>query len=252
MGIGKKKISFIVPVYRSKRFIKKNLEELKLSVGNFFDNFEIIVVVDGCKSSLLEVKKVEGIKILSYSQNRGKGFALKYGTSNATGEFITFIDADMDLHPDLLLNFIPYLSNADMVVGSKRHPFSDLEYPLMRKVFSKGFWFIQKIILGVALRDTQTGLKIIRRELADIVMPLVLVKRYAFDVELCFLAQKNGFRVVEAPVKVTTNVGSTIGGNNIFGLLKTAKGMFWDICAIRYRYSVLKYYQKKYAEERFK
>ncbi|MDP2925331.1 MAG: glycosyltransferase family 2 protein [Nanoarchaeota archaeon] len=240
--IKSKKLSVIVPVYSAESFIAKNLEIMKNSISKYFCNFEIIAVIDGdVDNSFEEATKVKGIKVVGYKDNHGKGNALMYGFLHSKGDYITFIDCDMDIHPDQLKNFIPYLATADLVIGSKRHPFSKLHYPLIRKILSIGFRVYSWLVLGVSLRDTQSGLKLIKREVLEVIMPLLLVKRYAFDIELCFLAQKHGFRTVESPLYVTYNTfrKSTIKFKNIIG-------MFLDVLAIRYRYSITGFYQKKF------
>lgn len=242
-----KKLSVIVPVYKGEKFIQKNLIEMKKRIANTFPIFEIIVVVDGAlDKSFEEASKVSEIKVFEYNKNQGKGYALKFGFEKSTGDFITFVDCDMDLDPEQLKNFVPYLATADLIIGSKRHPFSKVEYPLIRKILSEGFSFYSQIVLGVGLRDTQTGLKLIKREVLEVIMPLIVVKRYAFDVELMFLAQKHGFRTVEAPVHIEYKFsGSGVNQNSIIG-------MFIDVLAIKYRYTILKYYQKKYWETKYK
>jgi glycosyltransferase involved in cell wall biosynthesis len=238
-----KKLSVIVPVFRGEKFIAKNLEKMKNSISKYFPINEIIVVIDGhsIDNSLSEAKKVEGVKVLSYETNQGKGHALKYGFEHSTGDFITFVDADLDIDIENLKNFLPYLSTADLVIGSKRHPFSKVKYPLKRKILSKGFQIYSWLILQVHLRDTQSGLKIMKREVLEVIMPLILIKRYAFDLELCFLAQKHGFRTVEAPIFLHFQV-STGSGINI----KAIRGMFLDVLAIRYRYTFKHFYQKEF------
>ncbi len=241
-----KKLSVIIPVYNAEKFIAKNLEKIKQSISRYFPNYEIIAVIDGNgDKSMKEAKKVKGIKVIGFVENKGKGAALKYGFENSTGDYITFLDCDMDINPEQLKNFIPYMATADLVIGSKRHPFSKVEYPWDRKILSKGFQIYSWMILQVHLRDTQSGLKLIKREVLKVIMPLILVKRYAFDLELCFLAQKHGFRTVEAPISINYQfVGSGINKRAILG-------MFLDVLAIRYRYSFLNYYQKKFWEEKF-
>ncbi|MEK6819455.1 MAG: glycosyltransferase [Nanoarchaeota archaeon] len=237
------KLSVIVPVYKAEKFITGNLENIRDSVSKYFSDSEIIAVIDGnFDGSMEQAKKVKGIKVIGYEKNRGKGAALKYGFEHSHGDYITFIDCDMDIHPDQLRNFIPYMTSADLVIGSKRHPFSRIRYPWYRKVLSKGFQLYSWLILQVHLRDTQSGLKLIKREVLEVIMPLILVKKYAFDLELCFLAQKHGFRTVEAPLSIDYQFRS---GINFF---KAIKGMFLDVLAIRYRYSFLNYYQKKFWE----
>lgn len=246
LALYNKKVSIIVPVYRGEKFIKNSLDTIKESVSRHFENFEIIAVIDGeVDKSLGEAKKVKGIKVVSYKNNMGKGYALKQGFKHCTGEFVTFIDSDIDLHPDQLKNFIPYLATADLIIGSKRHPFSRKNYPLKRILLSKGYQLFSKMVLGINLRDTQTGLKLIKKEVLDIIMPLVMVKKHAFDLELCFLAQKHGFRIVEAPISIDYKFsGSSINPN-------TVSSMFLDTLAIRYRYSILNHYQKMYHKNRF-
>jgi len=241
-----KKISIIVPVYKAEKFIRKNLEQIKKATLKVFPNSEVIAVIDGfVDNSYEEAKKVKGIKVVGYLVNQGKGNALKYGFQHSTGDFITFIDCDMDFDPSQLKNFIPYMATADLVIGSKRHPFSKIYYSLKRRIMSKGFQIYSWLILGVHLRDTQSGLKLIKREVLDIIMPLVLVKKYAFDLELCFLAQKHGFRMVEAPVYINQKFGSTTITN------RAIRSMFMDVLAIRYRYSILRYYQKEFWKNKF-
>jgi len=241
-----KKISIIVPVYKAEKFIRKNLEQIKKATLKVFPNSEVIAVIDGfVDNSYEEAKKVKGIKVVGYLVNQGKGNALKYGFQHSTGDFITFIDCDLDFDPSQLKNFIPYMATADLVIGSKRHPFSKIYYSLKRRIMSKGFQIYSWLILGVKLRDTQSGLKLIKREVLDIIMPLVLVKKYAFDLELCFLAQKHGFRMVEAPVYINQKFGKTTITN------RAIRSMFMDVLAIRYRYSILRYYQKEFWKNKF-
>lgn len=241
-----KKLSVIVPVYKAEKFIVRNLEKMKESISKYFPNYEIIAVIDGNgDNSMREARKVKGIKVIGFKENKGKGASLKYGFENSTGDYITFMDCDMDIHPEQIKNFIPYMATADLVIGSKRHPFSKVNYPLSRKILSKGFQIYSWLILQVHLKDTQSGLKLIKREVLEVIIPLILIKRYAFDLELCFLAQKHGFRTVEAPI----NINYQFSGSGINK--KSILGMFLDVLAIRYRYSILRYYQKKYWEERF-
>jgi dolichol-phosphate mannosyltransferase len=235
------KLSVIVPIYNGEKYIKKNLEIMKRSLSKIFERYEIIAVIDGTRDgSLKEVKKVKGIKIASYRNNRGKGYAIRYGCKYITGNIVTFIDSDMDLHPRLLKNFIPYLSTADIIIGSKRHPFSKIDYPFLRRVLSKLYQIFSKIVLGVGLSDTQSGIKLIKKEVLEVIFSLIQIDGFAFDVELCFLAQKHGFRVVEAPIHLNYQFnGSTI---KLGSIIK----MFFDTLSIRLRYSILKTYQKQF------
>ena len=241
-----KKVSIIIPIYKGEKYIEKNLIIMQNSFLSMFDAVEIIGVVDGkTDDSFNEASKVKGVTIVGYEENRGKGYALKYGYGFATGELIIFIDSDMDIHPKLLKHFFPYLATADMVIGSKRHPFSKLNYPFIRRVLSNLYYLFCRIVLGVSLRDTQTGIKLFKREVLDVILPLVVINGFAFDVELCFLAQKQGFRVVEAPININfQNNGSSI-------CMRSIIKMFFDTLSIRFRYSVLRKYQRLFWQTNF-
>ena len=243
-----KRYSIIIPIYKAESFIKKNLEEIKRTIDEIFPDNEIIAVIDGeDDNSKQEAVKVDGILTYSYKTNKGKGHALYHGFKQSTGKFIAFVDCDLDLDPSQLINFVPYLTTSDIVVGSKRHPFSKINYPFKRKVLSIGFFLYSRIILGVRLRDTQSGLKLIKREALEIIMPLLQVKRFSFDLELCFLAQKHGFKMVEAPLHLTyqqfEEVSSTIRFKDIFI-------MFYEVLQIRVNYSFKKVYQKEFWKNR--
>jgi glycosyltransferase involved in cell wall biosynthesis len=235
-----KKLSIIIPAYRQGKTIHNNLEVIKRKMAGVVKNFEIIVVVDGkIDNTLIEAKKVRGIKIIAYNNNKGKGYALKKGFEASTGEIVTFLDADMDIDPLQLKRMYPYLSAADMVIGSKRHPFSKIYYPFSRRVLSWCYSMFNRIFFGLKLSDTQSGIKLMKRDVLEVVLPYVLVKRYAFDLELCFLAHKHGFRIVEAPFELKYKFSGS--GINT----EAVKNMLQDTLAIWYRYYILRYYQKK-------
>lgn len=237
-------LSVVVPVYRAETFIKKNLQAFLKSVNRLkpevVDQVEVVAVIDGeVDKSRLEAEKVKGVRVVSYKENRGKGHALLTGVKHAKGNIITFLDADGDFHPDQVANLFPYLATADIVVGSKRHPFSRVDYPLSRRVLSRGYQLLSNIILGTSLRDTQSGLKLMKREVLEVILPSITIKRFGFDIELCFLAQMHGFRTVEAPVSLDFKGTSTVGPRVPFR-------MGLDLLAIRWRYSYKKYYQQQY------
>jgi hypothetical protein len=130
--------------------------------------------------------------------------------------------------------------NADVIVGSKRHPVSRVNYPLLRKVLSFGYHLGAKILFGLPLTDTQSGIKIFRREVVEEILPRLLVKRYAMDIEILAVAKYLGFnRIYEAPIEVRFNVAtSRIDWKTIFH-------MAWDTMAVFYRLHILHYYNDK-------
>ncbi len=145
------------------------------------------------------------IVVVESPANHGKGASLVLGATIARGARIAFLDADLDLHPSLLhkLNATMDATGADAVIGSKRHPESDVRVPFVRGVLSAGYFFIVRTLFGMrSLRDTQTGIKLFKRQTLRAVLPRLLVKRFAFDLELLVNVHRTGARIAEAPVKI--------------------------------------------------
>lgn len=244
--------SIIIPIHGSKTKLKENitkiLNSLKTNKSFYLRDWEVIAVIDGESQENYKTLKTirnKRFRFYQYKDNMGKGYALLYGFSKSKGNYITFIDSDGDIPFEQLFNFFPYLASADVVIGSKRHPFSKVNYPFTRKIMSKGFQFLSFIILGSRLRDTQSGLKVIKREVLDVLSSQIKINRFAFDVELCFLATKHGFRIVEAPIYIEYQGETTIKFSTIFS-------MFMDLLRIKYWYAFKKIYQKRFIKNKFK
>jgi glycosyltransferase involved in cell wall biosynthesis len=245
--MGKKVVSIIVPAHNQQKTIKQDLENIHKVMSQTRWSFEIIVVVDGSKDKTFdEAKKAvgENIKIFGYENNKGKGYAVRYGMARAKGEYISFIDAGMDINPNgisMLLEYMEWYS-ADIIVGSKRHPGSKVNYPFIRKVYSFVYYLLIKFLFGLCLKDTQTGLKVFKRNVLEKVMPRLLVKQFAFDIEILAVADHLGFKkIYEAPVEVNFDFrGSHISYALIFD--KNVQGIIRDTLAVWYRLRILKYY----------
>lgn len=244
------KISVIVPAYNEEKAIERTVAVLSSYLADAFDDFEIVVVSDGSRDQTFKIAKnlASGrIKIFEYQPNRGKGHALKYGFSKAEGDLVVFYDTGIDFPPSQIGDFIQVLekTSSDLVIGSKRHPRSKVNYPFKRRIISLMAQLCTRLLFNLNVTDTQVGLKVFRRKVLQEVMPLMLVKRYAFDIELLALARRRGFKIIEAPVELNLNFGTAgfIFGPN--GVWKT----FLDTLGIFYRLKIMGFYDKN-AEER--
>jgi len=160
---------------------------------------------------------------------------------------IGFIDAGMELDPNgislLLEHFLWY--NADIVVGSKRHPASKVVYPWQRIIISVGYQIIVRLLFGLNIKDTQVGMKFFRREVLEKVLPRLLVKAFAFDIEMLSVANHLGYkRIFEAPVELKMKFAGGVSTIASKGFIKTSWSMFWDTAAVFYRLRILNYYDK--------
>ncbi|MBI4830114.1 MAG: glycosyltransferase family 2 protein [Candidatus Lindowbacteria bacterium] len=244
------KLSVLMPAYREGAGIYDNVRETFKILRESNRDFEIIVIDDGSPDNTYEeaerfASQNPRVKIVRNATNLGKGSALREGFSKSTGDLVAFIDADLDLHPRQLQVFFDYMrgENADVVIGSKRHPQSKLYYPFHRKIVSAVYFFLVKLMFRLPIHDTQTGLKLFKRKVLEVVFPQMLVKKFAFDLELLVLAHRHGFKIAEAPVVVDyrPNIGRKI---RHWVSLNDIYTTWWDTMAIFYRLYILRHYDK--------
>jgi len=208
---------------------------------------EVIAVVDGSPDkSYTEAKKVRrpNLTVVKYNVNKGKGYAVRYGMARAEGDYISFIDAGMDIDPNGISMILEHMEwyNADVIVASKKHPASQVNYPLIRKIYSFVYYLMVKVLFGLNVKDTQTGLKVYRRQVLEKVFPRLVVKQFAFDIEILAVAKRLGFsRIFEAPVKVNWGKANTCFTPFMF-MDKYIQAIIVDTIAIFYRMKLLKYY----------
>ncbi|MCX7920366.1 MAG: glycosyltransferase family 2 protein [bacterium] len=247
------KISIIMPAYNEGNHIYANIMETKQLFDGAGCRYEIIVVDDGSQDNTFsEAQRAvacapEIIKLTRNTTNIGKGFAIREGFKLVTGDMVVFLDSDLELHPNQikLLFEIMQQQHADVVIGSKRHPQSKLDYPLKRRIVSAVYFFLVKLLFGLPIRDTQTGLKLFKRNVLDEVMPVLLVKRFAFDLELLANIHHFGYTIAESPVIV-----------NYRGKMRAHIGLraiwqtWFETMAVFYRMHILKYYDTKKSEIR--
>lgn len=238
------KLSLVVPAYRQAASIYQDVQNIRRVLDGLDMEYEVIVVVDGHVDDTYEAAlplRHDGVIVLGYQQNQGKGHAVRHGMSAASGDIVGFLDAGGDLDPEYVKLAVRQLveHDADIVVGSKRHPESEVHYPTLRRLYSAGYQSLTWLLFGFNVRDTQVGLKIFRREVVEDILPLLLVKRFAFDVELLAVARMLGYsKFEESPIRLNLVFPSSIGG------LKTINKMLWDTAAVCYRMNILRYYQR--------
>lgn len=234
--------SIILCAYNEGDVIEKTIHRVDCAMRRTGLNYEIIVVDDGSlddtKEKVINYKDRNGkshLEVVSYQKNVGKGNAVKAGFELARGDFIVVMDSDLDVDPEQIPSYIEALKNSDVVVASKWHPKSRASITLSRKALSLGFNVLSKLFVGIKLRDTQTGLKAFRRSVLERMMPKLIVKRYASDLELLAACNHCGFKITVLPVNVRVN--------GLIGFKEILK-MAFDLFRIAYRLRILKCYQR--------
>jgi glycosyltransferase involved in cell wall biosynthesis len=237
-------LSVVVPAYREGQRIYDNLKRLLSELDKLDATYEVVVVSDGNTDTTVdEARRVRSprLRVFHYPMNIGKGFALSLGVDQSVGSLVTFIDADMELDPANISGFIKLMqkTNCDAVIGSKRHRMSQVSYPKFRRIQSWIYQQLVRILFNLDVRDTQTGLKLFRRQVLAEALPLLAIKRFAFDLELLVVASQLGYRnVCEAPIRLDYKFESSVN-------LGSAWRILWDTAAIFYRLRILRYYQRR-------
>ena len=244
-----KKLSVIVPAYKQEKYIKKDLLRIYKVLKETAYKFEIIVVVDGTSldKTYKKAKEIKNpyIRVFGYKTNKGKGQAVRYGMTKARGDIITFIDSGGDINPQGITMLLEHMKwyGTDIIIGSKLHTASKVKnYPLQRKILTFGYYFLVKALFRLNVRDTQTGLKAYKRRVLDDVLPRLVIKRFAFDVEILAVAKRLGYTMADAPVRVTFEpANSSLIG---LGILKSILIFVLDTVSVWYRMYILRFYDE--------
>ena len=154
----------------------------------------------------------------------------------STGDAVIFIDGDMEIDFNTISKYVDALENADIVIATKWHNESTVSMPFSRMLLSRTFNVMVRLLIGFNLKDTQVGLKVIKRSAVNKIFPRLSVKRYAFDVELLALAHLYGLKIVELPVKL--KLASSFKPKDVWH-------MFVDLLGIAYRLRIIRWYQRQ-------
>lgn len=207
---GKKNcLCVIMPAYNEGMHIKENLLKASSIISGFVHNYKIIVVNDGSSDNTLDeiIKASESdskIAYISYKPNQGKGKAITNGVLYANADYIAFLDSDLELNPIMLKSFLKAMKDekADIVIGSKLHKASRLEYPIIRRIMSIGYYFVLKIMFRLDIKDTQTGIKLFKAPVIKSLTENMITDGYAYDIEILAKANKAGCKIVEMPIEL--------------------------------------------------
>jgi glycosyltransferase involved in cell wall biosynthesis len=241
-------LSLVTPVHNGAAFIEDSVRGMLDVLDRLGRPSELIVVDDGSTDRSAALANAVGdprVHVLRYEQNQGKGVAVTCGLAHARGRLVGWLDSDRDIDPEVIVRAARRFEetpDVDAVIGSKRHPDSQVQYPAIRRVYSAGFQLLVRLLFRVNVRDTQVGAKLFRREMLETVVPLLLIKRYAYDLELLAVGAEFGFdRIEEAPIRLDYR----FAGSGITS--EAVRWMFVDTLAIAYRIHLRHHYVRRYA-----
>lgn len=225
-------ISVVIPAYNEEKRIKDTIKRIQAHLEMKKKPYEIIVVDDGSSDNTCDViRKLADDKIylLSYGENKGKGFAVKVGMLSAKMSLCLFSDADLSTPIEELDKFLT--QKADIIIGSRNLAESKitLAQPLIRQKLGKAFPWIVERIAPLGIKDTQCGFKLFTRDCAHAIFKRVKTNRFGFDVEALYIARKLGYTIIEMPVEWKNSGGSKVN------IIIDAPRMLLDTIMIRWR-----------------
>ncbi len=200
-------LSIIVPAFNEEARLGRMLEAyLPYFAGRYGGGVEIIVVVNGSRDRTAAVAqgfegKFSQLRVIVEPRPVGKGGAVLIGLARATGDKVGFVDADGATPPEAFQQLAERLGSAGAIIASRWIPGAEVSprQPLSRRVASRCFNRLVRILFGLRITDTQCGAKLMSREAVRAVLPRVGITRWAFDVDLLFQLHRAGFAIVEIP-----------------------------------------------------
>ncbi len=203
----KKLLTIVMPAYNEEKLIYDNLMTVIGETEKYTDSFDIIVVNDGSrdetKAEIIRAKEDDPrIHMISYKENRGKGYAVKRGVLRSNAEYTAFLDSDLELPAYQLEDYIKKIreEDADIVIGSKMHKDSHIDYSPFRKLMSVVFYIMVKVLFRLDVKDTQTGIKLFKTQSIKPVFEKAVIRHFSFDIEILAIAGHMGLKIVEMPV----------------------------------------------------
>ena len=201
--------SIVIPAYNEGERIGATLEKVTAYLEKMGWRAEVIVVDDGSRDATAEIvrgwaRKNPVIRLLENPGNRGKGYSVRHGMLEASGEILLFTDADLSspiYEAEKLIAAL--LRGADIAIGSRwvdAHMQTERQ-PLYRQFFGRIYNLLLPVILGLHFKDTQCGLKAFTAPAARAIFPRLRIDRWGFDPEILFLAVKAHMTIAEVPVE---------------------------------------------------
>ncbi len=201
--------SIVFPAYNESERITRSLDQVLNFIAAQCWDAEVLVVNDGSRDDTAEIVRRyaachPAVRLIENPGNRGKGYSVRNGVLNASGEYILFSDADLSspIHEAVKL-FDGLRAGADAAIGSRwlNPELMTERQSIFRQFVGRVFNLLNRIVLGLKFKDTQCGMKAFTRRAAQDIFPRQHIERWGFDPEILFIARKLGYKTVEIGVE---------------------------------------------------
>jgi dolichyl-phosphate beta-glucosyltransferase len=227
-------LSVVVPAYEEAARLGASLDRILAFLAGRGERFEVLGVDDGSRDATADVAARfvdRGVVVHRLETNRGKGAALRVGVLASRGRRVLLTDADLSAPIEDLPRLEARMPEAELVLGSRAMATSRItrRQPLYRELMGKTFNLFVRLAGVRGLHDTQCGFKLLDGEVARDLFRDLTVDRFAYDVELVWLARQRGHRVVEEGVRWADSPDSRVHA------FRDSLHMMWDLVRLRLR-----------------
>jgi len=230
-------ISIVVPAYNEERRLPATVDSLLAYLGAREWPWEIVIVNDGSKDGTAAVAaryaaNDDRIRLVENPGNRGKGYSVRHGVLEATGDWILFTDSDLSAPIEELdkLMAAAGAQSARVAIGSRAldRGLIEVHQSAFREMAGRIFNLLMRAATGLPFSDTQCGFKLFERVAAREIFRRQTIERWGFDAELLFIARRLGYKAIEVPVRWSHSEGTKV---SMFG---DSLNMFLDLLRIRW------------------
>ena len=220
-------ISVCMPAYNEEQNLPGMIADVVSVMRGRGDEFEIVVTNDGSKDRTGAVlqqltQTYPELRPVEHPVNRGYGAAVFTAITNATKDLVFFTDSDRQFKLEELDRLLPYIGNADMVVGY-RAPRRD---PPLRVLFGKGWSTLVTLLFGYTARDIDCAFKLFRREVIEKVGPQIQSRGATFSAEFLVRTKRAGFRIKEVPVSHLPRTAGNPTGAKLHVILRAFRELW--------------------------
>jgi glycosyltransferase involved in cell wall biosynthesis len=235
MNPGSPKLSLVIPAFNEENRLPETLERIAGYINSSGRDTEVIVVDDGSEDGTVRVAesfrgKIGNLRVISNGQNRGKGYSVRHGSMESSGEIVLFTDADLSAPIEEADKLLAKMNEYDVAIGSRamNRQLIEVHESRFRELAGIIFNRIVRVILRLPFVDTQCGFKAFRREKCRIIFEQQTIERFGFDPELLYLARHHGLRIAEVAVRWAHSPATKVN------MLRDSVQMFLDVVIIRW------------------
>ncbi|MGB6544917.1 MAG: dolichyl-phosphate beta-glucosyltransferase [Candidatus Acidiferrales bacterium] len=235
-------LSVIIPAYNEEKRLPPTLARIEDYLSARPYSAEILVVDDGSHDTTAQIvqnwqTRAVRLRLVSNGRNRGKGYSVRHGMLEATGDVALFTDADLSAPIEEADKLLAALENCDIAIGSRAldRNLIQVHQSGLREMAGRSFNWSVRALVAVPFADTQCGFKAFRRARTRILFEQQRIEGFGFDPELLFLAQHHGLKVIEVPVHWSHDPGTRVH------VVRDGLRMFGDLIVIRWNSVVGRY-----------